>query len=172
MHAVARPHNDGRLQLQTVYKCNRFFFRLRQCGFFVCRPQHIHIRHHANNGVNLSDTTSDTRWQPFLTQCNAIIGVGTGTQHFNALRCFVQFRDRDMLISGIRQRRDGNASFCAFTIQHLQKIPRCNIHRLLSPPVFLTCNQSFSLHIRTSILPCCLSDQRTSEVHFPSAAQN
>ena len=136
MHAVARPHNDGRLQLQTVYKCNRFFFRLRQCGFFVCRPQHIHIRHHANNGVNLSDTTSDTRWQPFLTQCNAIIGVGTGTQHFNALRCFVQFRDRDMLISGIRQRRDGNASFCAFTIQRLQKIPRCNIHRLLSPLCF------------------------------------
>ena len=178
MHTVARPHDDGRIQLQTVHKIDSFFFRLWQCSLFVCRTKHIHIRHHADDRVNLFDVASDARWQPFLTQCNAIIGVGTGTQHFNALRCFVQFRDRDVLISGIRQRRDSNASFCAFTIQHLQKILRCDIHRLSLLLYFLcvfanrhlTPARSCPILWRRFLL--CISPRMAcSVVKFPSRGQ-
>ena len=61
MHAIARPHNDGRFQLQAVHKIDSFFFCLWQCSLFVRRTKHIYIRHHADDGMNLFDAASDTR---------------------------------------------------------------------------------------------------------------
>ena len=61
MHTVARPHDDGRFQLQAVHKIDSFFFCLRQIFFFVRRPKHIYIRHHADDCMNLFDAASDTR---------------------------------------------------------------------------------------------------------------
>ena len=59
--------------------------------------------------------------------------------------CWDRASSSSLLISGIRQGRNGNAAFRTFTVQHLQKILCCNIHRLFSFLIFnVYCEPPFS----------------------------